>query len=392
MKPDLPSAPLVDGLYRREFTDWDAIARLAAPWEAMHRRCRGALSSSMPWIESQRRNFGPGGTPCFQTLWQDESLVAAAPLVVTRAPISKRLPFYRPETLTGFTCQYTGHADFPAPEGPARAALAEAIAAAAKGRVVDLTLMREGPMRDQMMAALSRRGFAPSLVPQFESGLIEAGQSWEDYLGSRSASFRKTLRKAGRALDAAGVVRTVYREGPEDLLDRVFDVARRSWKHKTGTSLASRPETRAFVRDLWRALASTQDVVLTFLTREGTDFAYCIMLRCHGRWNGIWADFDEAYADCTPGRAIMCLAFESVMARGDTEIDVMRRTHHTGLFAERSYDIARLRAFQRYGPARAIAGGEALARNLVAAVRQGGPRTRKRRADTLLADAERTDA
>lgn len=371
------------GYERRVLTSWNDLTALAAAWQDLHSRSCATIFSSLPWMQAQQSNFGSAGRPHIVTLWRHGALVAAAPLVMAPMPISKRIGFYRPQTLGGFTCQYTGHLDFPAQDTAAQAALADALADVACGTALDLKLLREGQMRDRLLEAFARRGIAPIEDLQFQSTVVDAQAAWKTHVASLNASVRKSLRKTDRLHATDGVEISIFRTGPESLLDRVFNVAERSWKHKTLTSVASSPQTRAFALSMWRALAPSHDVVVTLLSLKGIDFASCVMFRCHGRWIGIWTDFDESYADYAPGRTGICRSFEAVMGQGDYDIDMMRRTHFTSAFSDQTYQISRIRAFPRNSPARWLVAGEEIAARMLRPLRSGSRGSKLRRNDAI---------
>ena len=383
IKMPSPTTVAAGGYERRVLTSWSDLTALTAPWQDLHRRSSAAIFSSMPWIQAQQSSFGSDGQPHVLTLWRHGTLVAAAPLITARMPVSKRLPFYRPQTLTGFACQYTGHIDFPVQDAAAQAALADALADTSHEMVLDLKLMREGPMRDHLHEALARRGISPLEDLQFQSTVVDAHADWNTHLGSLSASTRKALRKTDRLHARDGVDVSIFRTGPDSILERVFNVAERSWKHKTRTSVASSPATRAFALSMWHALAPSRDIIVTLLSLKGIDFASCVMFRCHGRWIGIWTDFDEAYADYAPGRTGICRSLEAVMGQGDLEIDTMRRTHFTGVFSDKTYQISRIRAFPRNSPARWLVAAEEMAARMLRPLRSGSRGSKLRRHDAI---------
>ena len=364
-------------------TSWAEVEAIAMQWDDLHRCTGAAIFCSMAWMRAQLQTFGASGQLCFVTVWQGDAFAGAATLVKQRMAISKRLGRFRPQTLTGFVCQYTGHLEFLARDAAAETALAQAVATTARNMVVDMKLLREGPMRDKIVSALLSLGMAPTLKMQFQSAVTDASMAWEDLLPKLSASFRKDTRKAERRFAAAGVSVSVFRTGPDDLIERVFSVAKRSWKYKTNTSLASSTAATDFVRQIWRVLAPKHDLVLTIFSLNDVDFGICMMLRCNGRWIGIWTDFDEAYAEFTPGRSGICRSFDAVMNKGDIEIDVMRRTHFTGAFNGQIYEISRLRAFPRYSLARWIVWGEGIATSTVRKLRLGEGGTKIRRKDVV---------
>lgn len=372
-----------DSYQTKVLANWADVEAIATQWDELHRSTGAAIFCSIAWMRAQMQSFGASGQLCFITIWQGDALAGAATLVKQRIAISKRLARFRPETLTGFVCQYTGHLEFLARDAAAETALAQAVAITARSMVVDMKLLREGPMRDKIVAALEALGMAPTLKIQFQSAVTDASKPWEELLPSLSASFRKDNRKSERRFAAAGIKVSVFRTGPDALIERVFAVAKRSWKYKTNTSLASSTAATEFVRQIWRVLAPKHDLVLTIFSLKDVDFGICMMLRCNGRWIGIWSDFDEAYAEFTPGRSGICRSFDEVMNKGDIEIDVMRRTHFTGAFNGQIYEISRLRAFPRNSLARWIVWAEGKATSTVRRLRLGEGGKKIRRKDVV---------
>ncbi|MFZ1468330.1 MAG: GNAT family N-acetyltransferase [Paracoccaceae bacterium] len=372
----------------RLIRDWPAFLALERDWRDCHARASGSLFSAFDWLVAQQHAFGLPGALAFVTLWRDDRMVAAAPLVETRPQLSKLVKAYRPRALAPYGCKYTGFAEVLAETPADLDSLCTAILATAGRRVLDLGLLRQGEVLDRLRATCTAARRRLRETPAFDCGYIDLPANWDGYLAGRSRNFRKTLRKAQIRLEEMGGKLDLVPQFSPAVMARVLDVSSRSWKGTAGTGVGAMAENASFVETICTALAPSGAVDILFLTAQGKDIAFCITLR-HGLVQyGLWTEFDEVFAEVSPGRLAIGHALQGLISAGAVNrFDLIRRTHFLSDFSDDFYSTSHLQALPALGTAAALMTAEAVARRLMR-MRRPGPRKSVRRADVLPAKGE----
>ncbi|MEZ5798363.1 MAG: GNAT family N-acetyltransferase [Paracoccaceae bacterium] len=329
--------------------DIAALDRIAADWQALHAAAEGGPFSSLNWIMATMATFGPGGdSPLLALVWEGDRLIAGLALRKTRARLSRHGP--RASTLRMLCDQRVGFHEvlaLPGREGPAMAALAAELLADPGWTLLDLTPMLPSPALAELRQRLQSAGLALWQRPEIRRAICDMSGGFDAYLDRHSRNFRRSLRKTATAVEAGGGrVLQARGLGPDDLnlLDRALAVSARCWKAQAGTDLGTHPEDRAFTTALWHRLAPRGALRLLLLEMPERDAAAVFMLREGRREYGWVCDFDEDFAQLSPGRFLISRALETASADGIELVDFMRLTPFTERFADRleTYDRLRL--------------------------------------------------
>ncbi|HYA43301.1 MAG TPA: GNAT family N-acetyltransferase, partial [Syntrophobacteraceae bacterium] len=137
------------------------------------------------------------------------------------------------------------------------------------------------------------------------SPYIRTDSDWDAFLKSTDVKFRKQLRNKKNKLSKAGKV-TIEEHTTHSpaVLEEVFSVSAKSWKHREGTSMVSTPERRRFFERL-SSVASREGWLSIWLLRlDGRPIALEYHLKHQGRTHGMRGDFDEAYREVSPGSVL----------------------------------------------------------------------------------------
>ncbi|MEX0303590.1 MAG: GNAT family N-acetyltransferase [Leisingera sp.] len=333
----------------RVLTSWAAMTALEADWREMHVRCRGRLYSSFDWLAAQHAAFAAPGRLRIITVWHDTEMVAAAPMCLARRQVSKLLPFHRPRVLTSWVCSYTGFFEFLATSRTTLRALLKAVAAAASPAGVELEPFRVCTRDAYITRGLRLEGFRLWQDRIQGCAFAENLTCWDSYYETRSRSFRKKVRQGSNRLQQAGVALAAF-DSPaqQEAPGRMLALSRRSWKQRTGTGLAVLPGAEVFLGELWARFAAAGDASIVLLTFGKQDIASCCALRLGGTWYCLFSDFDEEFAELSPGRMMVCRALQVLIGMGAQErIEFMRWTHFLKDFATSAYQVRRLRATPR---------------------------------------------
>lgn len=137
----------------------------------------------------------------------------------------------------------------------------------------------------------------------YASPYLDLAGGWQTFHAGRSARVRKTLRNIGNTLHRAGRPVVVRVRSWEEFLEHreaFFRVARRSWTHKLGDSLAT-PVNRAFFEELAQKAAREDGLRAWLLMLDGRPAAFEFHLRGFGKEHALRASFDEELAHLSPG-------------------------------------------------------------------------------------------
>lgn len=217
----------------------------------------------------------------------------------------------------------TPFADLLAAADPERVIEAFASALPAE-RNWDLLVLRKLPARSRttraLQAALAGR-FRWTAGACTEAPYVAISGRWEEFLGQRSARFRKTLRnvenRAGRtcAIEVEEH-RQVDPDGP--LFAEVLEVSSQSWKGPAGLAMATMQGMPRFFRELTRRASANGWLHLWVLRAQGRAVATEYQIRDDGCYHALRADFDPTVAELSPGTYLNLHILRALFERAGT--------------------------------------------------------------------------
>lgn len=151
------------------------------------------------------------------------------------------------------------------------------------------------------------------------------GIDWDQYLGSRSKSFRKRVRYLERSLQKDHEVRVRSLTDPADAerdLDRFFALHDLRWEGRGGSSL-SRAEKRAFLREFAIAALGRGWLRLRFLEVDGEDVAAFLGWRIGNRYCFYQGGFDPAWSKHSVGMLVVAMTIRDAIGEGAGEFDFL---------------------------------------------------------------------
>jgi len=287
--------------------DRTTFAQQGAAWDALASRFGNPLLSH-DWFVSCSEAFG--GDLHVVEAWRDGRLVAAAPLVASAAQSSGRLEFlgaaalYEPCTLL-----YEDEA---------------ALHDLCKG-LVDLSrplLLQRIPTAIPVHTALRTAGGGGWWTTQDGGDCPYSAlpQTWNDYLGTRSAQRRYDLRRARRRMEARGRAGFRFLTPTESeldaLLERAFAIEASGWKGRGGSAIALRPAMRNFLVRYARRACRTGLLRICFLDLDSDPVAVEIAVQAHDRFWVLKIGYDERWAQCSPGLQLLTECVRESIASG----------------------------------------------------------------------------
>jgi CelD/BcsL family acetyltransferase involved in cellulose biosynthesis len=222
--------------------------------------------------------------------------------------------------------------------------------------------------------SLALRAFRPAAVaagyrvltrPIQESPYVPIEGDWDSYIASRSRSMLKELGRRWRGLErAGGTVAVTFENGRnlDEALEEGFHLEGSGWKGRSGTAMASRPETRRFYTDVARWAADRGWLRLAYLRLGGTAIAFQFDLEADRVVYHLKPGYDESYGRFRPGKLLTQEVIRAAFERGARSYeflggadahkldwtDRVRQRHLLQAFAPTPAGLAELAAF-RYG-------------------------------------------
>jgi CelD/BcsL family acetyltransferase involved in cellulose biosynthesis len=204
--------------------------------------------------------------------------------------------------------------------------------------------------------------------------------SWDDYLASRSANFRSTLRR--RLKSAADpksdmAIRVTAAPDAGATVDALAEVERNSWKAREGNLKLTTREGREFYKQYFVAFATQGLLRIWTAAVQGAVVAYLVLFVYKGKCYYYNGAYDAASANLSPGTVLHAMAIQEAFRTGLAEYDFLsgqesfkdrwctdqREIHHFAISSGRYVSLAAMSllvslrwAFRR---SKALRGGRA---------------------------------
>lgn len=302
-----------------EVRDFEAFQTLEGSWDSCAAEdTHPGFFSSHAWFSCCIRSFGRDKQLRILVLRAGGRVVAIAPLW-QEIRVRRRV---RARTLAFIDTPESQRTDFIIAtadrQGVMRAILDVLLGPGGSGW--DLLELTRWPETSPNVAALrgelgrrdiQHRESTSALVP-----FIRTIGTWDAFLQSKSAKFRKTHRNIGNRVDRLPGVKLLRLTEPSDLplFDKLIDVSLRSWKHEEGISMSADTERGRLFRCVTTAAARKGAWLGWILEADGRQIAMEYDLVSDGVVYAIRSDFDAAYSAYSPGayleQQIIQAAFE----------------------------------------------------------------------------------
>jgi CelD/BcsL family acetyltransferase involved in cellulose biosynthesis len=170
--------------------------------------------------------------------------------------------------------------------------------------------------------ALQRARFNVSVVTGQECLFAAVGGSWGAFLGSKSRSFRKSLKRKVADLEERGRVtfECSAPRAPDEAFERYLGVEDASWKATAGQGAGKTSAHRAFNRALMRGVVPGSQPLCGFLGIDDATIAATFGLVFERRYYSLHIAHDSAWNDYSPGVVLTAKELEQSFA--DRKYDV----------------------------------------------------------------------
>ena len=259
------------------------------------------------WISAWWDSFDHPGTPYILAVKDGTSISALAPLMLDRG----KMYGYPVRRLHGMGNVYTERFELLLGDRPRESIEALWAYLRAQAHRWDVLELRQVPVESRTLALLcglaARDGCSVGRWPSTESPYVAVRDQWDTYYKCLKKVHRADMRKRLANLQLHGPIglEVVRSDGN---LEQDFEDALRlessAWKGAQGTAIGSRPDSKAFYRDVIRMAAKNGWLRLYFLTVAGKRIAVRIALFFHNRLYMLKSGYDPQYATFSPSHLL----------------------------------------------------------------------------------------
>jgi CelD/BcsL family acetyltransferase involved in cellulose biosynthesis len=207
-----------------------------------------------------------------------------------------------------------------------------------------------GGSAEPLIEALQRAGWPHVVKRTRQAPVLELEGGWDEYLGTRSRSFRQSIRRRVRKAEEAGAHASLHsgRIVAAPLVERAFRVAEHSWAQRRGTAITSSPTLRRFYAGLAERAADRGWLSIAFLERDGVDIAFELSLDYAGARYNLKMGYDERYAGLAPGMVLRHHVLKDCFERSLAAFHFLGdREAHKDHWATRWQDHVRVTVYSR---------------------------------------------
>ena len=309
-------------------TDASIFGRLRSEWDSLRKRDSDQNPFlTCDWFACWWRAFGGGRTLFLVTVRRGRHLRAILPLMLERSwqygiPL-RRLSAIGNDHTPCFDLIRDGD-----DEELHRAVWDHLMTLQSKWDVLDLPRLNAGSIStDSFVRLATEQGVQYNLWEQApRSPWIDIQQCWDDYLDSRSAGFRKTLRRKMRRLSAAGKVGLETVTGPEALAQALADglhIEADGWKSAHRTAILSQNSVSDFYTELAHIMAARGQLRLHFLTLDDVRIAFDYSIIANRCLYSLKAGHRSKHARFSPGALLLGLILAGAHEEGLIGMDLL---------------------------------------------------------------------
>jgi CelD/BcsL family acetyltransferase involved in cellulose biosynthesis len=334
---------------------------------------RGNAFVTPEWFEAWLEHYGQGAEVSVAAVnGEDGELLGLVPFAVAGSALSRSARIAG-SNLADYVHPVAAAGDEAAVAQAALAALAEADrswGALVLDNVDASSAWWRAELRDGRGAELRRRERSASVLPYASL----AFDSYDDYLASRSASFRKQLRRLDRRLEREAAIELRQTSDASELradLATFFRLHFARWEGRGGSSLAG-GSAQAFHETFAAAALEADWLRLLVLEAAGEPIAAFYGWRVGGRFAFYQAGFDEAWSKFSVGLILHGRVIERALAEGADEYDMLLGSEpYKFRFCESVRDVATQVLTRRRHPAALAVAADLGARRLAARLPEG---------------------
>jgi len=205
-----------------------------------------------------------------------------------------------------------------------------------------------------LIAALSARGRVIDRGSE-ERPYVSFADGWQGYIDSRSANFRRSIKRAVRCLTDGG--RLDYRSAPATgpgAIDLVESIDHRSWRMAKEGDVATNARLVEYCRNLYRTFPDPATHLVRYLTLNEVPVASLYGFIHENVFYAIKVNYDISMSEGSPGFLLLVRAFEELASSGIARIELLGRNEYLRRLGSASHRMSRFLVFNRSNSGRAL--------------------------------------
>jgi len=151
------------------------------------------------------------------------------------------------------------------------------------------------------------------------SPYIPINSDWQSYYSKRSKKFREVLNNKANRLKRIGTI-TIQEfnncDQDGDLMAKIFEIGRRSWKEKEKIAISSSKDNRNFFSELSKIASQKGWLSIWLLNLNGQPIAFEYHVKYKGKVYALRAAYIVEYQEVSPGSVLDKYIIEHLF-RGD---------------------------------------------------------------------------
>jgi CelD/BcsL family acetyltransferase involved in cellulose biosynthesis len=267
------------------------------------------------WFEAWIKNLMTEGKLAIHTAWDNDKLMAIAPLQITRQ-VRKRFPL---EILSFLRSSVTPRSNFIIDNAINPKPFFDSVFSTKGWRIAELKALElNKSMTRKLVAYLKKhKQFVIEQGLQSPYEIIEC--DWDTYYKQRPNMFRSNFRASRNRAKKAGSIEIIRIEDYETFLlylDAMVDISSKSWKSDVDTDLQTMPEMASFFKDFC-ALTSEEGLFLSnVLVLDGKPVAFEFYLKFKNRLVALRWEHDQDYGYYMPGTLLHNTLIKDILDSG----------------------------------------------------------------------------
>jgi len=289
------------GLRFAQITSFDDFMNLKAEWNRLVKSTDiDHAFMRHEWFESWIKNLMSEGKLAIHTGWDNNKLVAIAPLQITRQ-VRKRLPL---RLLSFLRSSVTPRSNFIIDSAIDPTPFFDSVFSTKGWDVGELKALDSEVNITRIFINYLKQNKRFVIEHGLQSPYEIIETDWNTYFKNRPNRFKNNFRSSNNRLNRAKSFEIIRIEDYETFakyFDTIVDISAGSWKREVGTDLQSMPAMASFFKDFCR-LASDDNLFLSnILILEGKPVAFDFYLKYRNRVVVLRWEYDQDFKYYKPG-------------------------------------------------------------------------------------------
>jgi CelD/BcsL family acetyltransferase involved in cellulose biosynthesis len=211
----------------------------------------------------------------------------------------------------------------------------------------------DSPAGSALIHALAARGAVMDRGSEMRP-YVALDRGWSEYVESKSANFRRNVKRAVRRLSEQGELEYRSALRGSDGMEIVESVDHRSWRMAKERDVLANARLVAYCRNLYRTFPDPDAHVVRFLALNNEAIASLYGFIHAKIFYAIKVNYDISVSEGSPGFVLLTRVFEEMASRGIERIELLGKNEYLHRLGNGSHRMSRIIVFDRSARGRAL--------------------------------------